>query len=127
MNVGNTKAMRISRQSSRIQIVIDQRQVGNMECFHYLDCIINDARCTREIKSKIAWPKQHSNKKKTFHKQVGFKCKEESRKVLVLCYIWSIALCGTETWQFGKQKRNNWDVLNSDGGETLRILVGLSV
>jgi len=107
MNVGNTKAMRISRQSSRIQIVINQRQVGNVECFSYLGFMINDSRCTREVKSKIAMAKGAFNKKKTFHRQVGFKSREESGKVLVKCYTLNIALCGTETWHFGKQNRNN--------------------
>jgi hypothetical protein len=110
-----------------IQIVIDQRQVGNVECFNYLGFMINDARCTREIISKIAMAKTTFNNKNAFHRQIGLKSKEESGKVLVQCYILSIALCGTETWHFGKQNRNNWKVLNSGGGETLRILLGLSV
>jgi hypothetical protein len=126
MNVGNTKLMRISRQSSRIQIVIDQRQVGDVECFNYLGFMINDRRCTREIKSKIAMEKAAFNKK-TFHRQIGLKSKKESGKVLVQWYILSIAFCGAETWHFGKQNRNHWKVLNSGGGETLRILFGLSV
>ena len=62
----NTKVMRISRQSSRIQIVIDQRQVGNVECFTYLGFMINDTRYTREIKSKIAMAKQHSTRRRLF-------------------------------------------------------------
>jgi hypothetical protein len=65
--------------------------------------------------------------KKTFHRQIGLQSKEESGKVLVKCYILNIALCGTETWHFGKQKRNNWKVLNSSGGEIFKILFGLSV
>ena len=127
MNVGNTEVMRISRKLSRIQIVIDHRQVGNVECFSYLGFMINDARCTREIKSKIAMAIAAFNKKKTFHRQIGFKSKEESGKVLEQCYILSIALCGTETWHFGKQNGNNWKVLNSGGEEILRILLGLGV
>jgi len=113
--VGNTKVMRISRQSSRIQIVIDQRQVDNVECFSCLGFMINDARCTREIKSKIGMVKVAFNKKKTFHMQIRLKSKEESGKVLAQCYILSIALCGIETWHIGKQNRNNWKVLNSGG------------
>jgi hypothetical protein len=77
--------------------------------------MINDARCTREIKSKIGMAKAAFNKKKTFHMQIGLKIKEESGKMLVQCYILGIALCGIETWHFGKQNRNNWKVLNSCG------------
>jgi hypothetical protein len=42
--------------------------------------ITNDARCTREIKSKIAMAKAAFNKKKTFHQQTGLKFKEETSK-----------------------------------------------
>ena len=81
--MGNTRVMRISRQSSLIQIVIDQRQVGNVECYNYLGFVINDARYTREIKSKIAMAKAAFNNKNTFHRQIGLKFKEKSGKVLV--------------------------------------------
>jgi hypothetical protein len=78
--------------------------------------MINDARCTREIKSRIAMAKASFNKKKNFQRQIGLKSNEEIGKVLVHCYIWSIAWYGSETWHFGKQSRNNWKVLYSGGG-----------
>jgi hypothetical protein len=66
LNVENTKVMRISRQPSRIKIMTDQKQLENVEYFNYLDSMItNDARCTREIKSRIAMAKAAFNKKKT--------------------------------------------------------------
>jgi hypothetical protein len=66
MNVEKTKVMRISRQSSPIKIMIDQKQLENVEYFNYLGSMItNDARCTREIKSRIAMTKAAFNKKKT--------------------------------------------------------------
>jgi hypothetical protein len=76
---------------------MDQRQVDNVECFSCSGFMINDARCTREIKYKIGMAKAAFNKKITFHMQIGLKSKEESGKVLVQCYILSIALCGIET------------------------------
>jgi hypothetical protein len=43
-------------QPSPVQIMIDQNQAENVEYFNYLGSMItNDARCTREMKSKIAW------------------------------------------------------------------------
>jgi hypothetical protein len=58
MNVEKTKVMKRSRQPFRIQIMIDQKQQGNVEHFNYLGgTITNDARCTREIKSRIAMAK----------------------------------------------------------------------
>jgi hypothetical protein len=55
MNVEKTRLMRISRQPSPVKIMIDQKQLENVEYFKYLSILVtNDARCTREIKSRIA-------------------------------------------------------------------------
>jgi hypothetical protein len=43
--------------------------------------IKNDARYTREIKSRIAMAKAGFNMKKTFHQQIGFKFKKEASVV----------------------------------------------
>jgi len=56
--------------------------------------IINDARCTCEIKSRIAMAKVTSAKRRLFTS----KFKLNLRKKLVKCYIWSIALSGVGTW-----------------------------
>jgi hypothetical protein len=49
-----------------MKIMIDQKQLENVEYFNYLGSMItNDARCTREIKSRIAMAKAAFNKKKT--------------------------------------------------------------
>ena len=42
MNVKKTKVMRISRQSSPVTIMIDQKQLENVECFKYLGSILTD-------------------------------------------------------------------------------------
>jgi hypothetical protein len=53
-------------QPSPIKIMIDQKQLENVENFNYLGSMItNDARCTREIKSRITMAKTAFNKKKT--------------------------------------------------------------
>jgi hypothetical protein len=66
MNVEKTKVMRISRQASPVQIMIDQKQLENVEYLNYLGSMItNDARCTHEIKTRIAMAKASFNKKKT--------------------------------------------------------------
>jgi len=68
MNMGKTKVMRISRQPSLVTIMIDQKQLENVECFKYLGSMLtNDGRCTCEIKSRIAMAKAAFNKKKTFY------------------------------------------------------------
>jgi len=60
----NTKVVRISRQPSPVQTVIDQKKLKNVEYCKYLDNMItNDARCTRGIKSRIITAKAAFSKK----------------------------------------------------------------
>jgi len=95
-NVQKAKMMRISRQPFPTQIMNDQKQLDNVEYFNYLgNMITNNARCTREIKFKIAMAKAAFNKMMiilTSTLDLNF------RKKLVKCYIWSTALYGAETW-----------------------------
>jgi len=64
MNVEKTKIMRISRQPSPVTIMLDQKQLENVECFKHLGSMLtNDGRCTCEIKSRIAMAKAAFNKK----------------------------------------------------------------
>jgi putative lipoic acid-binding regulatory protein len=96
MYVKKIKVMRISRQPYPIQIMIDRKQLENVEYFNYLGSMItNDARCTREMKSRIAMAKAAFNKKKNLFSS---KLDLYLSKKLVKCYIWSIALYGAETW-----------------------------
>jgi hypothetical protein len=100
MNVEKTKVMRISSQPYPITIKIDQNQLENVAYFNYLGSMItNDARCTREIKSRIATAKAAFNKKNTLFTS---KLDLNLRKKLVKCYIWSIALYGAEMWTLRK-------------------------
>jgi hypothetical protein len=46
MNVGKTKVMRTSREPSPLQIIIDNKQLQNVEYFNCLRSITNDASCT---------------------------------------------------------------------------------
>jgi hypothetical protein len=62
-----TKVMRISKLPSPVQIMIGQKQLENVKYLEYLgSTIINDARCTCEIKSRIAMAVAAFNKKKLF-------------------------------------------------------------
>ena len=76
--------------------MIDQKQLENVECFKYFGgMLINYGRCTYGIKSRIAMTKAAFSKKKTiFTSKLGLNL----RKKLIKCYIWSMALYGTETW-----------------------------
>jgi len=66
--------------------------------------ITNDARCTREIKSRIANAKAALNNKKTLFTN---KMDSNLRKKLIKCYIWSRALQGAETWVFWEANMKN--------------------
>ena len=85
--------MRISRQPFPVKIIINQKQLENVESFKYLGSILaNDGRCTCEIKCRIAMAKAAFNKKRTLFTSTL------DLKKLVKCYVWSMALCGAETW-----------------------------
>jgi len=88
--------MRISRQPLPVKIIIDQKQLENVESFKYLGTIsTNDGRYTCEIKCRIAMAKTAFNKKRALFTST---LDLELRKKLVKCYVWSIALYGAETW-----------------------------
>ena len=78
INVGKTMVMRISMKPSPLQILIDQKQLENVEYINYLSNMTGkDARHTSEIKYRIVMAKAAFNrKKKTFHQQTERKFKE---------------------------------------------------
>jgi hypothetical protein len=57
--------MRISRQPFPLKLMIDQKQLENVDSFKYLGSVLtNDGRCTCEIKSRIAKAQAEFNKKR---------------------------------------------------------------
>jgi len=96
MNVEKTKVIGISRQSFPVKIMIDPKQLENVESFKYLCRILtDDGKCTFEIKYRIAMAKATFKKKRALSTNI---LDLELRKKLVKCYIWSIALYGAEIW-----------------------------
>jgi hypothetical protein len=76
-----------------------RKQQENVEYFKYVGILTtNDAKYTREIISRFAMAKATSNKKKTFHQQIGLRFVKKP----INCYSWSIALCGAENWTLRK-------------------------
>ena len=66
MKVGKCKVMRISRKPTPLYVMIDQKQLKNVEYFkHFGRIMTKDTKCTREIKSSIARVKAEFNRKKT--------------------------------------------------------------
>jgi hypothetical protein len=93
---GEKKVMRISIQALPVKLMIDPKQLENMECFKSLGSMLtNDGGCTCEIKSRIARAKAAFNKNRA---RFSSKMNLELRKKLVKFYILNIALHGAENW-----------------------------
>jgi len=121
MNVEKTKVRRISRQPFQVKIMIDQTQLENVESFKYLAILTNDGRCTCEIKCRIAMAKAAFNKKRALFTST---LDLELRKKLVKCYIWSITLCGAETWTLRAVNQKHLNVLKCGAGEGWKRSIG---
>ena len=92
---GKNKSNENFKTTLPVKIMIDQKQLENVESFKYLGRILtNHGRCTCKIKCRIAMAKAAFNKKRD---RFASTLDLELRKKLVKCYIWSIALYGDET------------------------------
>ena len=61
----------------------------------YTSVLTRDGYCTRETKMRIVIAKEAFNREMSL---LTSKLNIELRKKLGRCYVWSIALCGSETW-----------------------------
>ena len=87
INVVKTKVMSISRQPSPIHIMKDQKRLDNVKYFSCVDIMLtNDARCTRDMKSRLAMAKAVWKKKTLFTSKLDLKFKEETNKVIHVQY-----------------------------------------
>jgi hypothetical protein len=78
--VKKATVMRISRQSSPVQIMADEKQLDDVEYFNCLcSMITNNARCTCGIQYRISSIEQEED---SFHHQIGLKFKEETSEML---------------------------------------------
>jgi len=79
--------------------MIDQKQLENVEYFNHLGKLVtNDARRTRETKSRITVSKIAWIKKTLFTNKLDLNLK---KKPVMRC-LCSMALYGAETWAAGK-------------------------
>jgi hypothetical protein len=87
-NVDKTKVTRISSEQTPVENMTDQKQLENVEYFIYLGYMIrNNARCTREIKSRIVMAKAAPKRKKS---SFTSKFRKETSEVLHLehRFVW---------------------------------------
>jgi hypothetical protein len=64
----NVEKKLINSRQSPVKIMIDQKQLENVESFKYLGSILtNDGKCTFEIKCRIAMVKAEFNKKRNLY------------------------------------------------------------
>jgi hypothetical protein len=79
-----TKVMIISGQPSTSQIIIDHKQLEDVEYSNCLGSMItNDARCTLELKIHHLHNKSSTQQEEDFsHQQIGLTFDEQTSKVL---------------------------------------------
>ena len=66
MNVEKTEVMRISRQPSPVTIMIDQKQLENVECFKYFGSMLTNDGNDVKLNPGLPWQKLHSARRRLF-------------------------------------------------------------
>ena len=95
INIDKSQVMRVSRRNESLQIKVNNKELEEVDHFKYLGSVlIIDGYCTREINLRIAIAKEAFNRKMSL---LTSKLNIELKKKLVRCYVWSIALYGSET------------------------------
>ena len=65
--MGKTTVMRITRQPFPIKIMVDKKQLKNVEYFKYLGSMVtNDKNLNVKLNSVLQWQKQHSTRRRLF-------------------------------------------------------------
>ncbi|KAJ4439488.1 hypothetical protein ANN_07612 [Periplaneta americana] len=84
INANKTKTMVIGRKVMEVNLPFSNETVEQRNSFKYSGCTISsNMSCCQEVKRRITMAKEAFNRK---------------RKSLVRCFVWSVALYGSETW-----------------------------
>ena len=103
INIDKSQVMRVARRKEPLRITVGNGELKDVDHFKYLGSVLTrDAYCTKEIKARIAIAKEAFNRKISL---LTSKVHIALRKKLVKCYIWSIALYGSETWTLRKLEK----------------------
>ena len=100
INIGKSQVMRVSRSNESLQVKVNNRELKEVDHFKFIGSVLTrDGYCTREIKMRISIAREAFNRKMSL---LTSKLNIELKKKLVRCYVWSIALYGSETWTLRK-------------------------
>ena len=95
INITKTKTIVIGRKPKKIDMEIKDESVEQADSFKYLGCnISSNLNCCQEVKQMIAMAKEAFNRKRSIY------CgplEKELWKRPAKCFVWSVALYGTET------------------------------
>ena len=95
INIHKSQGMRISRGNESLQIKVNNRKLKEVDHSKYLGIVLTrDGYCTRKIKLRIAIAKEVFNRKISL---LTSKLNIDFRKKWLRCYIWIIALYGSES------------------------------
>jgi hypothetical protein len=71
--------IRISRQPSPVTVMIDQKQLENVECFKYFGSVLtNDGRCIVKLNPRLPWQKLHSTRRRLFTSTLDLNLREKA-------------------------------------------------
>ena len=100
--IDKSQVMRVSRNNKSLKIKVNNRELNKLIILSTLEVLTRDHYCTKEIKMRIAIAKEAFNRKISL---LVSKLNTELRNKLVMCYVWSIALYGSETSTLRKLER----------------------
>lgn len=105
VNVKKTKTMVISKEGSKeVKIDLEGHRVEQVRRFKYLGSIISeDARCSDEVKCRIAMAKEAFNRRKELLSRT---ITLVLKKRLVKALVWPVLLYGCETWTLRKEDQS---------------------
>jgi hypothetical protein len=105
INTQKTKVLVCSKNNITIKIHLQNNQeIKQVEEFAYLGSIISkDGRSAKEIVKRICQAKIAFNKKRGLFTSKSISVR--NRINLLMTYVWSIMLYGSETWTIAKTER----------------------
>uniref|UniRef100_A0A8D8TI87 Craniofacial development protein 2 n=1 Tax=Cacopsylla melanoneura TaxID=428564 RepID=A0A8D8TI87_9HEMI len=104
INMKKTEILVCAKEREEVNIKINNEKIKQINTFKYLGSnITEDAKCTSDIKQRIALAKIAFNKKKTL--LCSNNVSPSIRKQLIKSLVWSVALYGSESWTISERDK----------------------